>query len=84
MLEILIICLYKNSKFTFILQAIEEVIVDNEERAGEPGQVIEEPEFQAEVNQVDKDQIGEPPQPKIEPRILKFDGINYNCIMIVS
>lgn len=34
--------------------------------------MIEEPEFQPEINQVDDDQIGEPPQPK--PNILKFNG----------
>ncbi|KAG8038070.1 hypothetical protein G9C98_006395 [Cotesia typhae] len=35
-------------------------------------QVIEEPEFQPEINQLDDDQIGEPPQPK--PNVVKFSG----------
>lgn len=56
----------------FILQAVDEVVVDNDEQAAAPGEVIEEPEFQPEINQVDDDQIGEPPQPK--PNILKFNG----------
>lgn len=34
--------------------------------------MIEEPEFQPEINQVDDDQIGEPPQPKANA--LKFSG----------
>lgn len=57
----------------------DELAVDNVEqgaggRAGAPagGEVIEEPEFQPEINQVDDDQIGEPPQPK--PSALKFNG----------
>ncbi|KAK0177418.1 hypothetical protein PV328_001474 [Microctonus aethiopoides] len=36
------------------------------------GQVIEEPEFPPDINQIDDEQIGEPPQPK--PNILKFNG----------
>lgn len=69
---------YENVKSPFISQAVDEVIVDNEEQGAGPGEVIEEPEFQPEVNQVDQinqvddDQIGEPPQPK--PNILKFSG----------
>ncbi|XP_008553860.1 endoplasmic reticulum mannosyl-oligosaccharide 1,2-alpha-mannosidase [Microplitis demolitor] len=42
-----------------------------QEKVGE-AQVIEEPEFQPEVNQIDDDQIGEPPQPK--PNVVKFNG----------
>ncbi|XP_032670377.1 endoplasmic reticulum mannosyl-oligosaccharide 1,2-alpha-mannosidase isoform X1 [Odontomachus brunneus] len=53
-------------------KAVDEVVVDNEEQGAGPGEVIEEPEFQPEINQVDDDQIGEPPQPK--PNILKFNG----------
>lgn len=34
--------------------------------------MIEEPEFQPEINQLDDDQIGEPPQPK--PNVVKFSG----------
>lgn len=64
--------LWENVKFSFILQAVDEVVVDNEEQGAGPGEVIEEPEFQPEINQVDDDQIGEPPQPK--PNILKFNG----------
>lgn len=63
---------YENIKFSFISQAVDEVVVDNEEQAAGPGEVIEEPEFQPEINQVDDDQIGEPPQPR--PNILKFSG----------
>lgn len=61
-------------KSPFISQAVDEVVVDehNEEQGAGPGEVIEEPEFQPEINQVDDDQIGEPPQPK--PNILKFSG----------
>lgn len=54
-------------------KAVEDIVVDNvnqEHKGG--GEVIEEPEFQPEINQVDDDQIGEPPQPK--PNILKFSG----------
>lgn len=40
--------------------------------------MIEEPEFQPEINQVDDDQIGEPPQPK--PNILKFNGRLYSFV----
>lgn len=53
----------------------EDIVVDNvNQPAAGPhgGDVIEEPEFQPEINQVDDDQIGEPPQPK--PIALKFDG----------
>ncbi|XP_033223697.1 endoplasmic reticulum mannosyl-oligosaccharide 1,2-alpha-mannosidase [Belonocnema kinseyi] len=52
----------------------DELIVDSvdQPRAAEAGDVIEEPEFQPDVNQVDDDQIGEPPQPK--PNALKFNG----------
>ena len=53
----------------------EEVVVDNGDQgvgAGAGGEVIEEPEFQPEINQVDDDQIGEPPQPK--PNAMKFNG----------
>lgn len=55
-------------------QFADELIVDSvdQPRAAEAGDVIEEPEFQPEVNQVDDDQIGEPPQPK--PNALKFNG----------
>lgn len=74
--------LYENIKFpihtkisNFVLQAVDEVVVDNDEQGAGPGEVIEEPEFQPEINQVDDDQIGEPPQPK--PNILKFNG-RYN------
>jgi len=56
---------------SFVSQAVDEVIVDNDEQAAVPGDVIEEPEFQPEINQVDDDQIGEPPQPKAN---LKFNG----------
>jgi len=56
---------------SFISQAVDEVVVDNDEQAAVPGDVIEEPEFQPEINQVDDDQIGEPPQPKAN---LKFSG----------
>lgn len=63
----------KPSNF-FVAQAIEDV-VDNDEQGAGPGEVIEEPEFQPEVNQVDDNQIGEPPQPK--PNILKFNGRLY-------
>ncbi|XP_034192089.2 alpha-Mannosidase class I b [Osmia lignaria lignaria] len=54
-------------------KAIEDIVVDNanqEHKGG--GEVIEEPEFQPEINQVDDDQIGEPPQPKPNP--LRFNG----------
>ncbi|XP_015598292.1 endoplasmic reticulum mannosyl-oligosaccharide 1,2-alpha-mannosidase [Cephus cinctus] len=53
---------------------VEELVVDNAEQGGgaDGGEVIEEPEFQPEINQIDDDQIGEPPQPK--PNALKFDG----------
>lgn len=61
----------KDIESFFILQAVNEV-VDNDEQGAGPGEVIEEPEFQPEINQVDDDQIGEPPQPK--PNILKFSG----------
>lgn len=67
--------LYDSIKFPFISQAVDEVVVDNDEQGAGPGEVIEEPEFQPEINQVDDDQIGEPPQPK--PNILKFNG-RYN------
>lgn len=51
----------------------EELVIDHVEPADEKGgEAIEEPEFQPEANQVDDDQIGEPPQPK--PSALKFDG----------
>lgn len=65
---------FENIEFSFISQAVGEEIVnvDNEEQGPRPGEVIEEPEFQPEINQVDDDQIGEPPQPK--PNILKFNG----------
>ncbi|XP_066600437.1 endoplasmic reticulum mannosyl-oligosaccharide 1,2-alpha-mannosidase [Prorops nasuta] len=47
--------------------------VDNVDGGGAGGgEVIEEPEFQPEINQVDHDQIGEPPQHK--STIIKFDG----------
>lgn len=62
----------ENVESSFIPQAIEEVVVDNEDQGARPGEVIEEPEFQPEINQVDDDQIGEPPQPK--PNVLRFDG----------
>lgn len=54
----------------------EDIVVDNVNQpagGGHGGDVIEEPEFQPEINQVDDDQIGEPPQPK--PIALKFEGI---------
>nr|XP_034192089.1 endoplasmic reticulum mannosyl-oligosaccharide 1,2-alpha-mannosidase [Osmia lignaria] len=54
-------------------KAIEDIVVDNanqEHKGG--GEVIEEPEFQPEINQVDDDQIGEPPQPRPNP--LRFNG----------
>lgn len=57
-------------------KAVDEVVVDNDEQGAAPGEVIEEPEFQPEINQVDDDQIGEPPQPK--PNILKFNGPQNN------
>lgn len=52
---------------------IEELVVDNGDQGGGAGggEVIEEPEFQPEVNQIDDDQIGAP-QPK--PNSLKFNG----------
>lgn len=52
---------------------MDDIVVDsvNQEHKGD-GEVIEEPEFQPEINQVDDDQIGEPPQPK--PNALKFNG----------
>ncbi|XP_063986512.1 endoplasmic reticulum mannosyl-oligosaccharide 1,2-alpha-mannosidase [Diachasmimorpha longicaudata] len=52
----------------------EEVVVDSENQAVGPagGEVIEEPEFQPEINQVDDDQINEPPQPK--PNAMVFHG----------
>ncbi|XP_012261784.2 endoplasmic reticulum mannosyl-oligosaccharide 1,2-alpha-mannosidase [Athalia rosae] len=52
---------------------IEELVVDNGDQGGGAGggEVIEEPEFQPEVNQIDDDQIG-PPQPK--PNAMKFNG----------
>ncbi|XP_047345233.1 endoplasmic reticulum mannosyl-oligosaccharide 1,2-alpha-mannosidase [Vespa velutina] len=53
----------------------EDIVVDNVNQpagGGHGGDVIEEPEFQPEINQVDDDQIGEPPQPK--PIALKFEG----------
>lgn len=56
-------------------QALEEIVVENGEQeigAAAGGEVIEEPEFQPEINQVDDDQIGEPPQPKPKPH--KFPG----------
>ncbi|XP_050592791.1 endoplasmic reticulum mannosyl-oligosaccharide 1,2-alpha-mannosidase [Bombus affinis] len=56
---------------------VEDIVVDNvnqEHKGG--GEVIEEPEFQPEINQVDDDQIGEPPQPK--PNTLKFNGPQNN------
>ncbi|KAH0951507.1 hypothetical protein HN011_003403 [Eciton burchellii] len=56
-------------------KAVDEVVVDNDEQAAVPGDVIEEPEFQPEINQVDDDQIGEPPQPKAN---LKFSGPQNN------
>lgn len=63
--------IYKIIKSSFISQAVDEVVVDNEEQDAGPGEVIEEPEFQPEINQVDQDdQIGEPPK----PNILKFSG----------
>lgn len=34
--------------------------------------VIDEPEFQPDANQVDVDQIGEPPQHNLQP--IKFNG----------
>ena len=37
------------------------------------GNVIDEPEFQPELNQVDDDQIKEPPNPKLITPV-KFDG----------
>ncbi|CAL7951018.1 unnamed protein product [Xylocopa violacea] len=54
-------------------KVVEDIVVDsvNQEHK-EGGEVIEEPEFQPEINQVDDDQIGEPPQPK--PNMLKFNG----------
>ncbi|XP_017875443.1 endoplasmic reticulum mannosyl-oligosaccharide 1,2-alpha-mannosidase [Ceratina calcarata] len=58
-------------------KAVEDIVVDNvnqEHKGG--GEVIEEPEFQPEINQVDDDQIGEPPQPK--PNALKFNGPQNN------
>ncbi|XP_012286932.1 endoplasmic reticulum mannosyl-oligosaccharide 1,2-alpha-mannosidase isoform X2 [Orussus abietinus] len=59
-------------------KAVEELVVDNIDQGGGAGggEVIEEPEFQPEVNQVDDDQIGEPPQPK--PNALKFNGPQNN------
>ena len=54
-------------------KAAEDIVVDNvnqEHKGG--GEVIEEPEFQPEINQADDDQIGEPPQPKANA--LKFSG----------
>ncbi|XP_076242257.1 alpha-Mannosidase class I b [Calliopsis andreniformis] len=58
-------------------KAVEDIVVDNvnQEHKGD-GEVIEEPEFQPEINQVDDDQIGEPPQPK--PNALKFNGPQNN------
>lgn len=51
-----------------------EEVVENVDPAKvlDTGDVIEEPQFQQEVNHVDDDQIGEPPQPK--PNGLKFIG----------
>lgn len=54
----------------------EDIVVDNVNQPagdGHGGDVIEEPEFQPEINQVDDDQIREPPKPK--PIALKFEGI---------
>ncbi|XP_043463104.1 endoplasmic reticulum mannosyl-oligosaccharide 1,2-alpha-mannosidase [Leptopilina heterotoma] len=50
------------------------LVVDNVDPAKilDTGDVIEEPQFQQELNQVDDDQIGEPPQPKTIG--LKFTG----------
>lgn len=67
---------YILKKYNF--QPVEDIVVDNvnqEHKGG--GEVIEEPEFQPEINQVDDDQIGEPPQPK--PNTLKFNGI-FICL----
>ncbi|XP_015519447.2 endoplasmic reticulum mannosyl-oligosaccharide 1,2-alpha-mannosidase [Neodiprion lecontei] len=52
---------------------IEELVVENADQGGGAGggEVIEEPEFQPEVNQVDDDQIG-PPQRK--PIAVTFTG----------
>ncbi|XP_076662021.1 alpha-Mannosidase class I b [Halictus rubicundus] len=54
-------------------KAVEDIVVDNtNQERKDGGEVIEEPEFQPEINQVDDDQIGEPPQPK--PNAFKFNG----------
>ncbi|XP_053987143.1 endoplasmic reticulum mannosyl-oligosaccharide 1,2-alpha-mannosidase [Hylaeus volcanicus] len=54
-------------------KAIEDIVVDNvNQEHKDGGEVIEEPEFQPEINQVDDDQIGEPPQPRPNP--IKFNG----------
>ncbi|XP_031845965.1 alpha-Mannosidase class I b [Nomia melanderi] len=58
-------------------KAIEDIVVDNvNQERKDGGEVIEEPEFQPEINQADDDQIGEPPQPK--PNALKFSGPQNN------
>ncbi|XP_043286464.1 endoplasmic reticulum mannosyl-oligosaccharide 1,2-alpha-mannosidase [Venturia canescens] len=70
---------YENLKDVTITQKIEkvleEIVVENGDQgigAAAGGEVIEEPEFQPEINQVDDNQIGEPPQPKPKPH--KFPG----------
>ncbi|OXU28307.1 hypothetical protein TSAR_000145 [Trichomalopsis sarcophagae] len=58
-----------------IIESIDQVGGGNAVGVGGGGnnvEVIDEPEFQPEANQVDDDQIGEPPQHKPQP--LKFNG----------
>lgn len=59
--------------YTFQLEEVVENV--DPAKVLDTGDVIEEPQFQQEVNHVDDDQIGEPPQPK--PNGLKFIGIFF-------
>lgn len=73
--------------FDFV-QFIKELVVDNGDQGGGVGggggggEVIEEPEFQPEVNQIDDDQIGAP-QPKQNQ--IKFNGIHAlkSCLYVL-
>lgn len=63
-----------NGGLNYSFQLGDALVVDNVDPAKilDTGDVIEEPQFQQELNQVDDDQIGEPPQPKTNG--LKFNG----------
>lgn len=47
---------------------------------GKNAEVIDEPDFQPEANQVEVDQIGEPPQPNLQ--LYKFNGIKTQALEI--